>query len=51
MVEKRKYAKWKATDISKALKQGIKPKPGPPGGQDELDLLEVFFIDLLPFKG
>lgn len=26
--EKIKYAKWKAADISKALKQGLKPKPG-----------------------
>jgi len=29
--EKQKYAKWKAADISSALKKGIKPNPGPPG--------------------
>lgn len=29
------YAKWKATDILKALKEGRKPTPGPPGGVDD----------------
>lgn len=32
--EKRKYAKWKAVDIDKCLKNGITPTPGPPGGGD-----------------
>ena len=32
--EKRKYAKWKAVDIDKCLKNGITPTPGPPGGED-----------------
>ena len=32
--EKRKYAKWKAVDIDKCLKNGITPTPGPPGGDD-----------------
>ena len=30
-----KYAKWKTTDIMKALKEGRKPQPGPPGGEDD----------------
>ena len=29
------YAKWKATDILKALKEGRRPTPGPPGGEDD----------------
>lgn len=29
--EKIKYAKWKAADIAKALREGRKPIPGPPG--------------------
>lgn len=38
----KKYAKWKATDISKALKEGRTPVPGPPGGlsAEELELQE-----------
>ena len=32
--EKRKYAKWKAVDIDKCLKNGITPTPGPPGGDN-----------------
>ena len=28
--EKRKYCKWKANDIAKALKEGRQPTPGPP---------------------
>lgn len=31
LAEKQRYAKWKALDISQALKKGIKPNPGPPG--------------------
>lgn len=30
-----KYAKWKAVELSKCLKSGIAPTPGPPGGVDE----------------
>ncbi|KAJ3053622.1 hypothetical protein HK097_003815 [Rhizophlyctis rosea] len=33
--EKIRYAKWKATDIIKALKEGRVPVPGPPGGEPE----------------
>ncbi|KAK6919287.1 Vta1/callose synthase, N-terminal [Dillenia turbinata] len=33
--QKRKYAAWKAADIRKALKEGRKPVPGPPGGDDD----------------
>ncbi|KAK0522625.1 hypothetical protein OC834_006206 [Tilletia horrida] len=32
--EKVKYAKWKAADISKALKEGRTPLAGPPGGEE-----------------
>ncbi|EPS64693.1 hypothetical protein M569_10088 [Genlisea aurea] len=32
--QKHKYAVWKAADIRKALKEGRKPVPGPPGGED-----------------
>ncbi|KAI3964545.1 hypothetical protein MKW92_021228 [Papaver armeniacum] len=36
--QRQKYAAWKAADIRKALKEGRKPEPGPPGGdKDELD--------------
>ncbi|PIA38215.1 hypothetical protein AQUCO_02800111v1 [Aquilegia coerulea] len=34
--QKQKYAVWKAADIRKALKEGRKPVPGPPGGDDDL---------------
>ncbi|CAG8566929.1 10319_t:CDS:2 [Dentiscutata heterogama] len=34
--EKIRYAKWKATDIVKALKEGQVPTPGPPGGEPAL---------------
>ncbi|XP_078433071.1 hydroxyproline-rich glycoprotein family protein [Wolffia australiana] len=33
--QKQKYAAWKAADIRKALKEGRKPEPGPPGGGSE----------------
>lgn len=33
--QKQKYAAWKAADIRKAIKEGRKPVPGPPGGGDE----------------
>ncbi|GBB88892.1 hypothetical protein RclHR1_01550026 [Rhizophagus clarus] len=31
--DKIKYAKWKAIEITKALKEGRTPVPGPPGGE------------------
>lgn len=31
--EKMKYAKWKAVEIDRCLKNGITPTPGPPGEQ------------------
>lgn len=33
--QKQKYAAWKAADIRKALKEGRKPVPGPPGGEND----------------
>ena len=32
---KMKYAKWKAVEIDRCLKNGITPTPGPPGGFDD----------------
>ncbi|KAD6453983.1 hypothetical protein R6Q59_015767 [Mikania micrantha] len=34
--QKQKYAAWKAADIRKAIKEGRKPVPGPPGGDKDL---------------
>ncbi|KAI9186842.1 hypothetical protein LWI28_021504 [Acer negundo] len=36
--QKQKYAVWKAADIRKALKEGRKPVPGPPGGGEDLSV-------------
>ncbi|XP_048129893.1 protein HOMOLOG OF MAMMALIAN LYST-INTERACTING PROTEIN 5 isoform X2 [Rhodamnia argentea] len=36
--QKQKYAAWKAADIRKALKEGRKPVPGPPSGDDDLSI-------------
>ncbi|XP_022753913.1 protein HOMOLOG OF MAMMALIAN LYST-INTERACTING PROTEIN 5-like [Durio zibethinus] len=36
--QKQKYAAWKAADISKALKEGTKPNPGPPNGDEDLSI-------------
>ncbi|XP_043691403.1 protein HOMOLOG OF MAMMALIAN LYST-INTERACTING PROTEIN 5 [Telopea speciosissima] len=36
--QKQKYAAWKAVDIRKALKEGRKPEPGPPGGDQDLSI-------------
>ncbi|KAG6577471.1 Protein-like OF MAMMALIAN LYST-INTERACTING PROTEIN 5, partial [Cucurbita argyrosperma subsp. sororia] len=36
--QKRKYAVWKAADIRKALKEGRKPQPGPPSGDEDLSV-------------
>ncbi|XP_052178365.1 protein HOMOLOG OF MAMMALIAN LYST-INTERACTING PROTEIN 5 isoform X2 [Diospyros lotus] len=33
--DKQKYAAWKAADIRKAVKEGRKPVPGPPGGDND----------------
>lgn len=41
MNEKIKYAKWKAADIAKAFKEGMKPQPGPAGGDPKLDAANV----------
>ncbi|KAJ6799026.1 protein HOMOLOG OF MAMMALIAN LYST-INTERACTING PROTEIN 5 [Iris pallida] len=36
--QKLKYAIWKAADIRKAIKEGRKPEPGPPGGEKDLSI-------------
>ncbi|KAK6269580.1 hypothetical protein POUND7_006685 [Theobroma cacao] len=36
--QKQKYAAWKAADIRKALKEGRKPTPGPPNGDEDLSI-------------
>ncbi|KAL2523739.1 ProteinOF MAMMALIAN LYST-INTERACTING PROTEIN 5 [Abeliophyllum distichum] len=36
--QKQKYAAWKAADIRKAIKEGRKPVPGPPGGDKDLSV-------------
>ncbi|XP_057486197.1 protein HOMOLOG OF MAMMALIAN LYST-INTERACTING PROTEIN 5-like [Actinidia eriantha] len=36
--QKQKYAVWKASDIRKAMKEGRKPVPGPPGGDKDLSI-------------
>ncbi|KAF8017423.1 hypothetical protein BT93_H2560 [Corymbia citriodora subsp. variegata] len=36
--QKQKYAAWKAADIRKALKEGRKPVPGPPSGDEDLSI-------------
>ncbi|GAV85865.1 DUF605 domain-containing protein [Cephalotus follicularis] len=36
--QKQKYAAWKAAYIRKALKEGRKPIPGPPTGDDDLSV-------------
>lgn len=33
--QKVKYSLWKVADIRKALKEGRKPEPGPPGGDPD----------------
>eukprot|EP00465_Bigelowiella_longifila_P010932 CAMPEP_0185252170 /NCGR_PEP_ID=MMETSP1359-20130426/1354_1 /TAXON_ID=552665 /ORGANISM="Bigelowiella longifila, Strain CCMP242" /LENGTH=393 /DNA_ID=CAMNT_0027834283 /DNA_START=30 /DNA_END=1211 /DNA_ORIENTATION=- len=33
--EKLRYARWKQVDIMKAIKEGRKPTPGPPGGEEQ----------------
>ncbi|KAL4280625.1 hypothetical protein GQ457_03G022900 [Hibiscus cannabinus] len=36
--QKQKYAVWKAADIRKAIKEGRKPVPGPPNGDEDLSV-------------
>ncbi|XP_022734631.1 protein HOMOLOG OF MAMMALIAN LYST-INTERACTING PROTEIN 5-like [Durio zibethinus] len=36
--QKQKYAVWKAADIRKAVKEGRKPNPGPPNGDEDLSI-------------
>ncbi|XVF33938.1 hypothetical protein REPUB_Repub18cG0014200 [Reevesia pubescens] len=36
--QKQKYAAWKVADIRKALKEGRKPNPGPPNGDEDLSI-------------
>lgn len=36
--QKQKYAVWKAADIRKALKEGRKPTPGPPDGDEDMSV-------------
>ena len=37
VLEKVKYAKWKAADIARAIREGRKPAPGPPGSTESED--------------
>ncbi|KAK6946995.1 Vta1/callose synthase, N-terminal [Dillenia turbinata] len=50
--QKQKYAAWKAADISKALKEGRKPVPGPPGGNEDLSEISTtqhgVYVSYLP---
>ncbi|KAI5451314.1 hypothetical protein NCC49_001909 [Naganishia albida] len=34
--QKQQYARWKAADIAKALKEGRTPTPGPPAGEENV---------------
>lgn len=47
--QKQKYAAWKAADIRKALKEGRKPIPGPPG--DEGDTSEFTSVPSNTYVG
>ncbi|KAI8985960.1 Vta1 like-domain-containing protein [Pilobolus umbonatus] len=42
-----KYAKWKATDIMKALREGRVPTPGPPGEEND-DTIDTVHDDVPP---
>ncbi|KAL8505491.1 hypothetical protein ACS0TY_016660 [Phlomoides rotata] len=48
--QKHKYAEWKAADIRKALKEGRKPLPGPPGGDEDLSAPSNSDHDIVPSK-
>lgn len=43
--QKQKYAVWKAADIRKALSEGRKPTPGPPGGDEQFSEMEQMTWD------
>ncbi|KAL2653761.1 hypothetical protein R1flu_021889 [Riccia fluitans] len=43
--QKQKYAVWKAADIRKALSEGRKPTPGPPGGDEGFSEIEQMTWD------
>lgn len=45
MEQKQKYAVWKAADIRKALSEGRKPVPGPPGGDTGLSISSIESLD------
>ncbi|KZT44572.1 DUF605-domain-containing protein [Sistotremastrum suecicum HHB10207 ss-3] len=47
-VEKIRYAKWKAAEISKAFREGRKPTPGPAGGSQSPDLTVSGSSTLVP---
>ncbi|RLN13109.1 hypothetical protein C2845_PM09G10670 [Panicum miliaceum] len=43
--QKQKYAIWKAAEIRKAIKEGRKPEPGPPGGdKDEAPVITTTIL-------
>ncbi|KAI3708663.1 hypothetical protein L2E82_37982 [Cichorium intybus] len=46
--QKQKYAIWKAADIRKAIKEGRKPVPGPPGGEKDLSNTSTSEYDIEP---
>ncbi|XP_076949014.1 protein HOMOLOG OF MAMMALIAN LYST-INTERACTING PROTEIN 5-like [Bidens hawaiensis] len=48
--QKQKYAAWKAADIRKAIKEGRKPVPGPPGGDKDLSDTSSNGYDLEPSR-
>lgn len=48
---KLKYAKWKASDISKALKAGVKPTPGPPGASLNEDGTDSVGVEAITAPG
>ncbi|KAI3828336.1 hypothetical protein L1987_02436 [Smallanthus sonchifolius] len=48
--QKQKYAAWKAADIRKAIKEGRKPVPGPPGGDKDLSDTSSSGYDLEPSR-
>lgn len=48
--QKQKYAAWKAADIRKAIKEGRKPVPGPPGGDKDLSDTSSGGYDMEPSR-
>ncbi|XXQ32972.1 Vta1/callose synthase N-terminal domain-containing protein [Plasmodiophora brassicae] len=45
--ERIRYAKWKAADIAKALKNGVKPTPGPYNAEPE-DVSDAKVVEMSP---